>query len=92
MARKELSASLQTRMSASDKLAIETAARLRRLSQSEYVRQVLVRAALKEIEGEKHRVIEMTPEEQLEFWEALEYRGKATPARKKLAKLIRGEE
>jgi uncharacterized protein (DUF1778 family) len=83
---------LQTRLSARNKRAIEQAAKLRNLSVSDYLRQVLVPMAEREVEGARHGVIEMTPDEQLAFWQALNEPASLTAAQKELARLMRGDD
>ena len=82
---------LQTRLSAEDKAAIQAAAALRKLAVSEYLRQVLVPMAKREVQSAEQQVIELTADEQLALWQALEAPAKLTKAQKKLAKLMRGE-
>lgn len=82
---------LQTRLSAEDKRAIQQAAALRRLAVSEYLRQVLVPLAKREVASAEHAVIELSDDEQLALWQALEAPAKLTKAQKKLARLMRGE-
>ena len=81
----------QTRLSVQHKRAIERAAKLRSLSAADYLRQVLVPMAEREVEGAKRQIIEMAPHEQLAFWEALAEPVKLTRAQKKLRRLIRGK-
>ncbi len=82
---------LQTRLAPKHKRMIERAAKLRNLSVSDYLRQVLVPMAQREVEGAKQGVIEMTAEEQLAFWNIInEPPSPLTPAQKKLARLMRG--
>jgi uncharacterized protein (DUF1778 family) len=82
---------LQTRLSPRAKRSIEQAAKLRRLSISEYLRQVLVPMAEREVQGSKHNVIEMTPDEQLALWRALHEPAKLTPAQKRLSRMMKGQ-
>jgi uncharacterized protein (DUF1778 family) len=67
------------------------AAELRRISVSDYVRQVTVSQARKEVEATAGQTIALTPIEQLAFWTALDQPVKLTPAQKKLGKIMRGE-
>lgn len=85
------SAVFQIRLEARHKRAIERAAKLRRLSASDYLRQVLVPIAEREVEGAGRNVIEMAPHEQVELWQALSAPARLTPAQKKLARIIRGQ-
>lgn len=79
----------QIRLEARHKRAIERAAKLRRLSASAYLRQVLVPIAEREVAGAGNRVIEMAPHEQIELWQALAAPVRLTPAQRKLARIIR---
>lgn len=58
---------------------------------SDYVRQVTVSQARKEVAAATEQTIAMTPEEQLAFWTALNAPVKLTAAQKKLGKVMRGE-
>lgn len=82
---------LQTRLSPEDKRAIQQAAALRRLAVSEYLRQVLVPMARREVASAEQQVIELSPEEQLTLWQALEAPARLTRAQKRLAKIMKGE-
>ena len=82
---------LQTRLSAEDKRAIQQAAELRRLAVSEYLRQVLVPLAKREVASAEHAIIELAPDEQLALWQALEAPARLTKSQKKLAALMRRE-
>ncbi len=82
--------SLIVRLDASSKGALVRAAELRGISVSDYVRQVTVAQARKEIEA-AGRAIVMTPAEQLAFWNALNEPVSLTAAQKRLGKLMRGE-
>jgi uncharacterized protein (DUF1778 family) len=78
------------RLDADSKEALTRAAALRGISVSDYVRQVTVAQARKEIEASAGQTIVLTPEEQLAFWMALSAPPKLTTAQKKLGKLMRG--
>jgi len=82
---------LMVRLDASSKDVLARAAELRRISVSDYVRQVIVSQARKEVDAAATRTITMTPDEQLAFWTALNRPIKLTPAQKKLGKIMRGE-
>lgn len=70
---------------------MERAAELRGISISDYVRTVMVAQAQREVAAADQQTIELTPDEQITFWEALQAPAKLTPAQKKLAALMRGE-
>jgi len=82
---------LMVRLDEDSKEFLARAARLRRISVSDYVRQVTVSQARKEVEAAVGQVIALTPIEQLAFWTALDQPVKLTPAQKKLGKIMRGE-
>lgn len=82
---------LMVRLDSDSKDVLARAAELRGISVSDYVRQVTVAQARKEVEAAAGQTIAMTPEEQLAFWTALNQPVKLTPAQKKLGKLMRGE-
>jgi len=79
------------RLDEDSKNVLTRAAELRRISVSDYVRQVTVTQARKEVTAATEQTIAMTPDEQLAFWSALDIPVKLTAAQKKLAKLMRGE-
>ncbi len=83
--------SLMVRLDTGSKAVLARAAELRGISVSDYVRQVTVAQARKEVEAAAGQTIVMTPEEQLAFWTALNQPVKLTAAQKKLGKLVRGE-
>lgn len=82
---------LMVRLDEASKDVLARAAGLRRISVSDYVRQVTVAQARKEVEAAAGQTIALTPDEQLAFWTALSEPAKLTPAQKKLGRLMRGE-
>jgi uncharacterized protein (DUF1778 family) len=82
---------LMVRLDTESKDVLTRAAQLRGISVSDYVRQITVAQARKEVEAATGQTIAMTPEEQLAFWTALNAPVKLTAAQKKLGKLVRGE-
>jgi uncharacterized protein (DUF1778 family) len=87
---------LMVRLDAESKSILAQAAALRRLNVSDYVRQVTVGQARREIEAVQSRTIVLSAEEQLQFWTALqesieEVAKRETPARKRLGAMMRGE-
>ena len=83
--------SLIVRLDADSKDTLARAAKIRGISVSDYVRQVTVAQARKEVKAAASQTIVLTPEEQLAFWTALNAPVKLTAAQKKLGKLMRGE-
>jgi uncharacterized protein (DUF1778 family) len=79
------------RMDAAGKAAIVQAAKLRRISLSDYVRTVTVAQARREVEAAPGQTIVMSPDEQLTFWMALKEVPVLTAAQRKLGDLMRGK-
>lgn len=82
---------LMVRLDSSSKTVLAEAAKLRRISVSDYVRTILLAQAQREVEAARSQTIVMSPEEQLAFWKALNERPVLTKAQKKLGKIMRGE-
>ena len=83
--------SLMVRLDEESKALLTSAAELRKVSVSDYVRSIVIGQARRELAAAEAHVISMTPEEQLEFWEALSKPPKLTKAQKQLGRLMRGE-
>ncbi|MDP1561468.1 MAG: DUF1778 domain-containing protein [Pirellulaceae bacterium] len=81
---------LMVRLDADSKRALTEAAELRRISVSDYVRTVTVEQARREVASARDQTIQLSPTEQLAFWQALQSPSKVTPAQKRLGKLMRG--
>lgn len=62
---------LMVRLDQDSKQLLVRAAELRRISVSDYVRQVTVAQARKEVAAAAEHTIALTPDEQLAFWTAL---------------------
>ena len=82
---------MMVRLDAQSKQALVKAAELRKISLSDYVRTVTVAQARREVASAQEQTIQMTPSEQLAFWQALQAPPELTPAQKRLALLMRGE-
>jgi uncharacterized protein (DUF1778 family) len=91
MAKTRAASPLMVRLDQASKDVLARAAELRRISVSDYVRQVTVSQARKEVGAATEQTISMTPDEQLAFWIALDRPSELTPSQKKLGKLVRGE-
>ena len=91
MAKVRTSPTLMVRLDEESKEVLTRAAELRHISVSDYVRQVTVTQARKEVAAASETMISMTPDEQLAFWTALHAPVELTPAQKKLGKLMRAE-
>lgn len=83
--------SLMVRLDEESKTLLASAAKLRKVSVSDYVRSIVVGQARREVAAAEAHVISMTPGEQLEFWGALSKPPKLTKAQKQLGKVMRGE-
>lgn len=82
---------LMVRLDEKSKALVASAAELRKVSVSDYVRSIVVGQARRELATAETHVISLTPEEQLEFWEVLSRPPKLTKAQKQLGKIMRGE-
>jgi uncharacterized protein (DUF1778 family) len=79
------------RMDEESKRVLVEAAQLRRISVSDYVREVTVAQAHREVASAHEQTILLTPDEQLAFWQALQAPARLTAAQKRLGRLMRGE-
>ena len=84
------STSLMVRLDAVSKDHIARAAKLRYVSISDYVRTVVVAQAQRELSAAEQRVIALTPDEQLAFWQALNEPAQLSDAQQALGALMRG--
>jgi uncharacterized protein (DUF1778 family) len=82
---------LMVRLDEESKGFLTRAAALRRISVSDYVREVTVAQARKEVLAAGEQTIALTPEEQLAFWNALNETPRLTRAQKRLGRVMRGE-
>src|SRR5436309_2392171 len=82
--------SLMVRLDPASKEALTKAARLRRVSISDYVRMVTIEQARHEISAAEEQTLVLSPVEQLAFWKALNDSPRLTPAQKRLSKVMRG--
>ena len=82
---------LMVRLDRKSKRFLEQAAKLRRLTVSDYVRVVTVAQACKEVQAAQGQTMTLTPEEQLVFWNALNAPARLTPAQRRLGSVMRGE-
>jgi uncharacterized protein (DUF1778 family) len=81
---------LMVRLDDESKAYLSQAAELRQISVSDYVRAVTVAQARREVRAAREQTIALTPEEQLEFWNALNVTPKLTDAQRRLGKVMRG--
>ena len=82
---------LMVRLDEESKACLAQAAQLRKISVSDYVRTVTVAQARREVAAAENRTIVLTPDEFLQFWQALQEPVRLTPAQKKLGAIMRGE-
>ena len=82
---------LMVRLDHESKRCLAEAAKLRRISVSDYVRAVTVPLARREVRAAREEIIVLTPDEQLAFWNALNETPKLTPAQRRLGAIMRGE-
>lgn len=83
--------SLMVRLDKESKSLLVSAAELRQISVSDYVRSIVVGQAKRELAAAQLQTIAMTADEQLRFWNALSKTPKPTKAQKELGKMMRGE-
>ena len=81
---------LMVRIDTKSKRLVKRAAELRRISASDYVRDVVVKQAEKEVAAAEDRTVRMSAEDQLAFWTALHAPVKLTRAQRRLGKLAKG--
>jgi uncharacterized protein (DUF1778 family) len=79
------------RLDSSSKEFLSKAAELRRISVSDYVRQITVTQARREVEEAGYDTIALTQDEQMTFWNALNTVPKPTPAQRELSRIMRGK-
>lgn len=81
---------LMVRLDAESKQVLAAAAQLRQISVSDYVRTVTIAQARREVASASNQSIQLSAEEQLMFWQALQAPAKLTPAQKRLGAIMRG--
>lgn len=79
------------RLDSSSKEFLRKAAELRRISVSDYVRQITVTQARREVEEAGCDTIALTRDEQMRFWKALNAGPKPTRAQRELSAIMRGK-
>jgi len=82
---------LMVRLDQDSKRVLAQAAKLRRISVSDYVRTITVAQARREVSAAQEQTLALTPQEQLAFWTALSQPAKLTKTQKKLGAIMRGE-
>lgn len=81
---------LMVRLDAESKQVLAAAAELRQISVSDYVRTVTIAQARREVASASNQSIQLSAEEQLMFWQALQAPARLTPAQKRLGAIMRG--
>ena len=79
------------RLDHESKACLSKAAELRRISVSDYVRDVTIAQARREVAAAAEQTIALTPTEQLAFWTALREAPRLTKAQRELGRIMRGE-
>ena len=82
---------LMVRLDDESKAYLVRAAELRRISVSDYVREVTVAQARREVRAAGEQTLALTAEEQLAFWNALNETPRLTEAQRRLGATMRGE-
>ena len=85
------SSNLMVRLDEESKAALAGAAKLRGVSVSDYVRTVTISQAQREVKAAREKLIVLTADEQLQFWNALCERPRLTAAQKRLSAIMRGQ-
>jgi uncharacterized protein (DUF1778 family) len=83
-------ANLMVRVDSASKGVVARAARLRGVSTSDYVREIVVAQARREVEEARSRTLLLSPEEQLAFFRALSEHVTLTKRQRELSRLMRG--
>ena len=78
------------RVDPASKTVVARAATLRGVSTSDYVREVVVAQARREVAEARTRTIVLSPEDQLAFWRALHEPIVLTKRQRELSRLMRG--
>jgi uncharacterized protein (DUF1778 family) len=79
------------RLDGESRACLAEAAELRRISLSDYVRQVAVPQPRREVLAAREQTLALTPEEHLAFWNALNQIPQLTEAQRRLGAAMRGE-
>lgn len=90
-AAKSVGGHLMVRLDEESKAFIAQAAKARRISVSDYVRQTMVGQARREVQQAAHGTLVLTAEEQLAFWNALNEAPQLTGRQRELGAVMRGE-
>jgi uncharacterized protein (DUF1778 family) len=83
---------LMVRLDEESKAYLVLAAELRRISVSDYVREVTIAQARREVQSAREQTVALSPDEQLIFWNALSAPVRLTAAQRRLGSVMRGEE
>ena len=79
------------RLDAESKECLTQAVALRGISVSDYVRDVTLAQARREVQAAREHTIVLRAGEQLAFWKALNERARLTGAQRRLSDLMRGK-
>lgn len=83
------SCSLVIHLDEESKNLLTQAAELRHISMSDYVREVAIAQARRELRSGEEEIITLSPEAQLAFWKALNETPRLTEAQKRLGSMMR---
>jgi len=87
----ENKSSLVVRLDKVSKTYLREAAKLRNISVSDYVREITVAQARREVLAAREHTLVLTPEEQLAFWNALNETPRLTEAQRRLGAAMRSK-
>lgn len=85
------SACFALRLDEESKACVAKAAALRRMSTNDYAVSVVVAQARRDVAEGEANAITLSPEEQLQFWNALTEAPELTEAQRRLGAVVRGE-
>ena len=91
MIKEEKTQILQARIDKKNKDLVVKAAKLRSMPTSDYVRSIVIEQARKEVDCAEKEVLQLTADEQLSFWKALDHDSSLIEKEIELGQLMRGE-
>ena len=84
-------AAVMIRLDVKSKQILSKAAKMRGVSVSDFVREITVSQARRELEAAGENVLRLSPDEQLRFWNALHEPVALTANQRRLAKMMQGK-
>jgi len=82
---------LMVRLDEESKTYLTRAAELRKVSVSDFVRTVTVAQARREVAAAQENILVLSPDEQLQFWNALNETPILSESQRELGRIMRGE-